>query len=221
MERVRNFLASHKKIVVPSAIAIVTLLVLLIVISILRSANLYIMVAPENAIVKVNGKELANGKHRVFIGHKTIEISGEGIETETIELNAGLFSDNAVLRALAPNGDYSTYKQNANDYIILKHVNSMDGSDETKAFVSKMEKAYRLKNELPLSNNFYNSYNRLAYSTITDATNEEDCKALLCLRLNKDTEMAKNAMKDRLAELGYDIEDYVVFYGELPGEAEE
>lgn len=174
------------------------------------------MVAPENATVKINGKEYSNGEHKLMIGHKTIEISGEGFETEKTELNLGIFSNKTILRAYAVNGSYDYYKENANSYIILKHINSMDGNEETKAFVNKMEKAYKLKYELPLSNNFDNSFGRTAFSTITDATDEEECKALLCLRLDKTTNKAKEAMKERLAALGYNVEDYVIFYGELP-----
>jgi hypothetical protein len=216
MERVRYFLASHKKLVFACAAGVALLLVLPIVIKILFSARLYIMVAPENATVKINGKEYSNGEHKLMIGRKTVEISGEGFETEKTELNLGIFSNKTILRAYAVNGSYDYYKENANSYIILKHINSMDGNEETKAFVSKMEKAYKLKYELPLSNNFDNSFGRTAFSTITDATDEEECKALLCLRLDKTTNKAKEAMKERLAALGYNVEDYVIFYGELP-----
>lgn len=222
MGRVKDFFEQNKTRVLKTGIIVSAIaIVFVIVFSILHSANLYILVAPENVTVKVNGKEYANVYKKQFIGPKTIEISGDSIETETIKVTLMPWKSVAILRAFAPNGDYSPYMQNRVDYIILKHYISENDDAPAKAFVEKMEKAYYIKNILPLDNNFYNSYNRLAYSTITDASMEEECKALVCLRLDKETKAAENAARELLKSLGYNYDDYVVFKGEIENEVEE
>ena len=112
-----------KRLVLGISIPVLTLgLGLFLVFSIFKTAKVYLMIAPENATITINGRKYKNGQHKLFPGKKKIVVSGAGIETYEVEIEAKMFESKRVAVYRKVNGSYDSYINSRSDYLIKLEI---------------------------------------------------------------------------------------------------
>lgn len=118
---------SQRKIII-IALVIVAALVLGVVVyqvvySIRYSANLTLAVAPNDAVILLNDKQIKNQDQRIKPGEYILKIEREGFEAEEWAFSAQKGETVDILIALLPSdGNYQWYSDNPRDAIIYDGV---------------------------------------------------------------------------------------------------
>ena len=205
---VKDYLLAHKRMVVVTIILIVGVVVaVLVILDILRSTTVSILVTPREATVSINGDNYTNGTYRIFPTEgATVTIKASGFEEKSFQMDFPANTTVAIqdyLVGSAEGMDY--YESDAEDYAILKLV----AKDETALdFIADFEHKLGIKNYLPLVH--YGEGIGGGVIEITDASDTEECKRIICLKVSSN--MGEDEAKRMLSEKGFDYDDYLVLF---------
>ena len=198
------------------AIALLILVAaIFIILDKLKNARLNILVAPIDATVKINGKEYSPGSHRLFPGKVTVEITKDGFEERSVELELTSNHTETLYTYLIHKKDgLSYYETSPSDYEALTLMATMLGGD-LKEFVNKTEAKIAFRELLPLrstENNtgrVYGDNGTRVETIIGDATDREECKRVVCLYMltnSGNDQAARNLLK----KYGFEYEDFYI-----------
>lgn len=189
---------------------------LFIVFTVLKTAHIYIMVAPESATITINGRTYKNGNYKLFPGKKKVVVSGEGIETYETEIDAKLFSTNRVAVFRKINGSYDSYIKSKSDYIILKSLIAEQEDAEAQDFLKRVDRAKNIFNELPNNLVYTQDINdngihkwQTTKTRITDYSNSPECPAAICILVEAERPQIVE-LNDMIEGRGYNLEDYSI-----------
>lgn len=216
---------------VSKAIVIILILVVvfgaagIIIYNIAKSAELSILVAPSNAVVKINGEEYTNGQYKFFPQNNVeVEISSpeHQTQTQTIDLIA---NETTLLRAVLEDedGGYDSYLESLETYNQIKMLAPAIGNQKLTDLVNATEKKLAILDILPLSENigeFYADSHGFIVSRDDNATiiqampSDDDCGVVPCLEVYE-SNGDLGAVKSLLKKKGYDPEVYVYNMNEL------
>jgi hypothetical protein len=206
-----------KRLVLGITIPILILgLGLFLVFAVFKTAKVYIMIAPENATITINGRKVKNGEHNLFPGTKTIKVSGEGIEDYETQIDAKMFSCQRIAVYRKVNGSYDSYIKSRSDYLVLKMLSSEQNDPDATAFLQKVEQAKKIFEDLPQEINNTIEYGEgsgrtweVERATIMDYSNNENCPAAICI-LIKAKHPEKVDTKILIEQRGYKLDDYYI-----------
>lgn len=217
-----------KRLVLGITIPILILgLGLFLVFAVLKTARVYIMVAPESAKITINGKEYKNGEHNLFPGKKIIKVTGDCsdkpedqknlpcIEDYETEIDAEMFKSKRVAIYRKVDGSYDSYIKSRSDYLVLKMLSSEQEDPEAVAFLQRVDKAKKIFEEVPSEfNNLIEGPTK--YSTagvervfFSDYSTSKDCPAAICILL-KSKNPSRIDLDKIITERGYSIDDYYI-----------
>ena len=206
-----------KRLVLGITIPILILgLGLFLVFAVLKTAKVYIMVAPESATITINGKKVKNGEHNFFPGKKTIKVSGEGIEPYETEIDAEMFKSKRVAIYRKVNGSYDSYIKSKSDYNVIKMLSSEQNDPEAIDFLQKVDKAKKIFEEIPQEINNTIEYGEgvntkweVERAYISDYSSNQECPSAICI-LVKAKNPGKVDMKEIIEVRGYNLDDYYI-----------
>ena len=206
-----------KRLVLGITIPILILgLGLFLVFAVLKTAKVYIMVAPESATITINGKKVKNGEHNLFPGKKTIKVSGEGIESYETEVDAEMFKSKRVAIYRKVNGSYDGYIKSKSDYNVIKMLSSEQNDPEAIDFLQKVDKAKKIFEEIPQGINNTIEYGEgvnkkweVERAYISDYSSNQECPSAICI-LVKAKNPGKVDMKEIIEVRGYNLDDYYI-----------
>ncbi len=202
----------NKRLVLGITIPILILgLGLFLVFAIFKTARVYLMIAPENATITINGKKYKNGEHKLFPGKKTVRVSGEGIEPFEIEIEAKMHESKRVAVYRKVNGSYDSYMNSRSDYLVLKALFSEQDQPDTEAiqFLEKVDKAKGFLAEMPEDFIFANNDGTADKARLSDYSNSKECPAAICILLETDKSHI-DELKEMIKGKGYNCDDYYI-----------
>jgi len=133
------------------------------------SATLYLLVAPSDSKILMNGEPITNGERKIKPGNYEIEISREGFDTETKSILVESGELDEVFIALTSN-DPSTadwYDTHEEDAGVVEAILNQEYSEAAE----KMEEKYDIVDDLPVYNYSY----ILGYGTCADDGGPDFC----------------------------------------------
>lgn len=183
-------------------VLVVIVLVVLWVMKINRTAVLDIVLAPGMATVNINGEKYLPGAYRVYPGQVTAEISAEGFETKTLELNLNAESTTKIYEYLMPTEDNLNYYATHNDDVeLLARI----GGEEAEEIL----KVISIKQILPIVDFHYEGLNGKSREIVISEAPE--CDKIFCLVARGDISN-HTEVKNLIKEKGYNPEDYEIVY---------
>ncbi len=166
-----------------------------------KNSELVLLVAPSTATVKLDGKKVKNGTLKIHSGSHKLEISGDGLETKTVDFDIAKNETKAINDyALGDGGDFNYYLSHEEEIERL----SLVADEEAKDFVAKYNQAKTILELLPI---VVSEEHGAKTATLSKGDN---CERSYCLKLVNDNADLGSKMEKKLAELGYDINDYEV-----------
>lgn len=188
------------------------LIIFAIFLSLRPNAELIIITAPAEATIRLDGHRIKNGSREVRAGKHTIELSLEGLETKTKEIEISPKETKSLNLYLTGEGEnFSHYLKNEEDIELLAVI----GDERATDFVSSYYKAKSINEILPLTivKDYGEANSRLELG--------KDCERSYCLKITDEGAKLKDEMLAKIKTLGYDPEDYEIQYELVGGENEE
>lgn len=224
-----SWVKNHK--IVSIVIAVNLLAVIIIAVAFVihnsKTATVDIEVVPTDAVIKLNGQTYENyTSQNLLPGKYVAELSMEGMETKTIELD--LTSDDFYrLHAylLDADGTFDFYETRPSQVDALEQLGLKD--EALNNFIERYNAIYSIVDKLPLQ--LYNRTDdpattwgiyveQYGVSNSDETENDEDslaakCQTIVCLEA-----YVNNASEDKVYELireaGYNPDDYQITFGE-------
>jgi len=200
MQKKKTFSPKPTLFVAIAAVAIV--LVGFIVNHFSKGAELILAIAPSTARVELDGRKISSGCSRIRPGAHELIISGEELESKTINFEISRGQTYSLLVYITSGDDFSYYLKNADEIDRLALV----ADDAAKEFILNYRKAEGILSLLPLV-----VANDDASESSTLSRGEE-CERSYCLEIVDENADMKNQMLKKIKELGYDPEDYEIKY---------
>jgi len=179
-----------------------------------RQTVLDINVAPTIADIKIDGMAARNGSHVVEPGKHLIEISAEGFESKSLEVDVVRDETNSVAEYLENNEEgISYYTRSKADMDVLRSIAKTN--DDVKDFIAEYDHKISIFPNLPMKEDYYIS--GVGYTTmeIKDARNDRRCGSTLCIKVvgfkSDESSFNRQAVK-MLSSRGYKLTDYEVYY---------
>lgn len=209
-----NFIKKHKVASVLVFVDIVAILIAILVVVIhnAKSATIDILVAPSEAVIKLNDEKYDNfGTYNVEPGDYHVVISMDGMQTKEYDIS---LADGEYTRVwsylLDMDGGFDYYWEHPDEVVYLADV----ADEKAKLFVEEFERMQSIREVLPLT--FSNTYDQDATEVVSisiDWGEGDECeKKVYCLIINdytgKNTEKALNMIR----EAGYDPDDYELVF---------
>lgn len=202
-----------KKIILAGAgVALLGLIILASYFCLRPNAELIIIAAPTEAIIRLDGKKIKSGTQNVHAGKHTVVVSLDGLETKTQEIEISANETKSINIYLTGDGDdYSYYLKNEADIDRLELI----GDEDALEFVSEYRQAKTITELLPLAiiENNGEASSKLELG--------ENCDRSYCLKITDKGEKLKEKMLDKIKALGFDSDDYEIQYELIGGEDEE
>lgn len=222
---IRAFLA--KKWVKVALVLDVILIVGLVIFGVVQSGRNAIIdfeVTPLDAEISLNGRGgYKNGEYKVFPGEYQVEVSYEGMETKTLNVNVGANDYVTVATFLKGEDGFSYYelRDNYSDYESLKEMaakgdnRTYDGDTSAEGFLSDMERVLSISGKFPIKGYVYGdpeSNFSTAGFAIRDGAGRDECERIACLLVNYYGVDYETAVMERIREAGYAPTDYQIVY---------
>lgn len=201
-------------LILMNIIAVVVVIVVIVVNS-MKTATVNIEVAPAEATIELNGTKYTNLKsHDVLPGNYHVRISMEGMQTKEYDFDLEKDGFVRVRTYLLDNaGTFDYYLTHPDDEMTLADVADDDASKE---FIKKYNRMKSIKDQLPAVFDAYSDdfseYTRYELSL----DERDDCPKILCLLITDKTGGNKQIAIDKVAEMGYDPDDYKISYEYVP-----
>ena len=212
-----SFMKQHRWVAVLILLNILAVIIVVgaIIYNNLKTATVDIQVAPSEAVIELNGKTYANFEsHDILPGNYHVKISMEGMQTKEFDLV--LESDGfAKIRTylLDANGGFGYYVTHPDDELLLAEV----ANDQvSKEFVEKYDKATSIIKQLPLLYDDYTADFSEYIKYEIDLDERDDCAKILCLKIIDSTGGNEQVAMNKIAEIGYNVDDYDIEYEYVP-----
>ena len=213
-----EFIKRHKiaALVAINLIAIIIVIVI-IIIHLAKTATIDIRVAPNDATVTLNGRKYDNGvSHDVLPGNYHVKIAMNSMQTKEYDIT---LEKNGFVRIwdylLDENGGFDYYLAHPGDEATLAEV-IKDDDKTAKTFITKYEKITSILDILPYSYDAYSDdySDYMQYKIYQDP--RDDCDKAVCLIIEDNTGGNEQNAKNKLKELGYNLDDYSITYEFVP-----
>lgn len=213
-----NYIKQHKiaTLVVLNLVA-VAIVAAVIIIHLTKTAVIDILVTPKDATITLNGKRYDNQKqHDILPGNYHVKITMDNMQTKEFDIT---LEKNGFVRIsdylLDTNGSFDYYLTHSMDAAILTKV-VKDDDELAKSFVAEYEKITNITDILPFNYDAYtDDYSEYTqYSIYQDI--RDDCDKAVCLIIEDNTGGNEQIAKDKLKELGYDLNNYSITYEYVP-----
>ncbi len=213
-----NFIRQHKiATIITFNLVVVVIVVIAIIIHFAKTAVVDILVAPKDAVVTLNGRRYDNQKqHDLLPGNYHVKITMDNMQTKEYDIT---LEKNGFAKIwdylLDVNGSYEYYFSHPEDANILTEV-ALDDDEAAKAFITKYEKVISIIDILPFDYDAYTDdfSEYVQYSIQQDL--RDDCDKAVCLIIEDNTGGNEQTAKNKIKELGYDLDNYSITYEYVP-----
>lgn len=211
--------SNHKKLIILICILVILFGAGALVYNAMKSAKLSILVAPNNAVVRIDGKEYQNGQYKFFPkSNVEVEIASDGYQTQHLVVDL-LPKQTTLLRAVLEDeeGGYESYLLDNDRYNLVKLIAPEIGNSELTSFIESVDKKLKILGLLPVNENtgeFYKDQHGFFVSMDDNAaiiqimaSNDEGCNVVPCLEIFvTDGDISK--VRSFLTKKGYNLDDY-------------
>lgn len=204
------------------------LLIAIIVIAIitaLRSSILTLNITPVDSKILVNGKEYKNGSYSFLPGTYEVKISHENLDEKTLNVTLNSSHDLTVaafLKSSTDDFEFYTLKENYDSFLILEEIASMsnnqtyDFDQSAGEFIKDIREKYdALDGVLPIEHQEYinGPDGQELDKDITIKRNYDDeCETYLCLKALALGTRDIHFINSFIIEKGLNPEDYEIIY---------
>lgn len=210
-------------ILIVDAVIVIALIALAITDSV-KTATLVLNVVPFDAkiVLKGNG-EYSNGTYQLIPGNYQVEISRDGLDTKTFDIDIDKGEIANITTYLTSDGSIDFYKQKSQlgSFNKLKEIASAGSNTTTDQDVSAEESIklldydYRIMQTLPINDSLYedtNSGRKLVRDITIRSSTSEDCETWLCIEALMLYTDDHNIVNDLLTKNGFRTEEYEIKY---------
>lgn len=214
-----SFIKTHK--IVSGLIAINILAIIIVIVVIIlhnaKTATIDIRVAPADAVVTLNGRRYDNlQSHDVLPGNYHVKIAKDNMQIKEYDITLEKTGFARIWEYLLDaNGGLDYYLDHSEDEAILVEI-AEDDDKTVKTLVDKYEKITSIQKILPFSYDAYtDDFSEYTQYNIHQDF-RDDCKRAICLIIEDNTGGNEQTAKNKLKELGYDLENYDIVYQYKP-----
>ena len=198
MRLLEDIKTHYKAVLVGVVVLALVITGIFIAIDAAKTAKINLLVAPVDAVIKIDGHKYENGQHRVFPGKKHVEISREGMQTLSFDIDCESEHITAINRYLiGDDGGFSIYAKSAESYELL----TLLADDKVADYINKEEQKLTIKELLPIietrmlaNNKFSKDKKPFIETRILDATDEESCKSSICLKIKTNSRIPRRPL---------------------------
>ena len=206
-------LSKKNPILILSGSAMLLVLIVVLFTTIFKKdAELYVLVAPSTATIKIDGHKVKNGRVPIRSGEHKVVVSADGLETkeQSFTISKG---ETKSLYLTGQNNSFDYYKYYPDE---IENLALVADGDEAAEAVSKLRHIVTIRELLPYTIG-YDSGRKTA--TLSLGTK---CSKAFCLKeTDENTDMQKQ-MREEIKSLGYNADDYEIIYERIDTvEAEE
>ncbi len=213
MNKIIDFLLKHYRGMMTSIITIATICIItLITLSVRNLTQSYtfleINVVPGIATASINGQIYRNGIYRISPGTYTATLSAEGFVSKDVIIEVQKNQTSKIATYLDNEENGMNYiEQSEADLKLLQNVDEPQAINFLKAYNRKIS----LQDQLPI-NASYEANGQQLTQTIANGTYDSRCDSTFCLLISSYGPPNLDVIKDSLSNLGYNLDDYIVFY---------
>lgn len=209
------FIKNHKLIsglIIANFLAII-IIIIVIMVHHAKTATIDILVAPRDATVTLNGKKYNNlEQHDILPGNYHVEIFMDNMQSKSYDI---IMENNGFARIhdylLDNDGGYDYYLSHPDDASTLANIIS-DNDQSAQKFIEKYQQKYSIIELLPIDYDAYTDDFAYYYQYTIDQDDREDCPKVVCLVIRDYTGGSEDLAKNKIKELGYDLNDYEINY---------
>ncbi len=214
-----GFIRRHKIAIGLISLNIIVVIAIIIVIIIhhAKTAVIDIRVTPTDATISLNGNKYNNlESHEVLPGNYHVMITMDNMRTKEYDIS---LEDDGYVRIwdylLDVDDSFDHYLTHPTDANILIEIAS-ESDKNAQAFISDYKKKISILGILPIDFDEYtNDYaDYIQYHININPT--QDCPKIACLIIEDNTGGNKQIAENKLRELGYNPNDYDIFYDYVP-----
>lgn len=217
-----NFIRRHKIISGLVCINLIAIIIAIVVIAIhhAKTATININVAPNAAIITLNGQSYNNFEsYDILPGDYRVKIAMDGMQTKEYNLH---LENNGFARIwdylLDTDGSFTYYLTHPDDFNTLANIAS-ENDKSAQEFIAYYNRVIGIYDNLPVieetPSKFGDMYGtNYMYDTLTieDGREQEECTSHICI-LATDTDGNREKQASLIiSKLGYNPEDYQIIY---------
>lgn len=174
-------------------------------------------IAPQSAIVEVNGKEYRSGAYEFEPGKYHATIKKDGFDSKEIDFEIKNRQTTVVNDYILNEDGFEYFEYSENDLQILRRIDVK----EVKEFISHYDKKLEVRDYLPIEGTFdanagkTNAHSLFLKYQIASGEMSGKCKKAFCIVVNSyDTNktLLEKAVADELKKRDFDIKEYEVVY---------
>ena len=213
-----EFIKRHKiaTLVTINLVALVIAIVI-IIIHLAKTATIDINVAPNDATITLNGKKYDNNTpHDILPGNYHVKIAMDGMQAKEYDIT---LEKNGFVRIwdylLDEKGGFDYYLSHPEDEFALAEI-VKDDDKTAQAFIAKYENITSILDILPYDYDAYtDDFSEYVQYRIYQNPND-NCDKAVCLIIEDNTGGNEQRAKDKLKEMGYNLDDYNIAYEYVP-----
>ena len=169
-----------------------------------KDAELYVLVAPSTATIKIDGHKVKNGRVPIRSGEHKVVVSADGLETKEQSFTISKGETKSLnLYLTGQNNSFDYYKYYPDE---IENLSLVADSDEAAKAVSKLRHIVTIRELLP-----YTIGNDSGRKTTTLSLGTKCSKAFCLKETDENTDMQKQ-MREEIKSLGYNADDYEIIY---------
>ena len=187
-------------------IMLLVLIVVLFTTIFKKDAELYVLVAPSTATIKIDGHKVENGIIPIRSGNHKVEVSADGLEAKTQSFSIEKGETKALnLYLTGENNSFDYYKGYPDE---VENLALVANDDESAKAVSELRQAFMIRELLPYT---IGKDSGRKTSTLSLGSKEE-CGQDFCLKLTDENADMRKQMQEEITSLGYDASMYKIIY---------
>ena len=174
-------------------------------------------IAPQSAIVEINGKEYRTGAYEFEPGKYHATIKKDGFESKEIDFEVSDHKTTIVNSYILNEQGFDYFEYSENDLAVLRRIQDKEVLD----FISQYDSKLKVRDVLPIEGTFdanagkANTHSLFLKYQITNGEMSGKCQKVFCLVVNgykTSRPLLEKSVAEELKKRNFQINDYEVVY---------
>lgn len=213
------------RIILIANVVIIVVIISLVIVNATKTATIVLNITPLDSKITLNGRGeySTTGTYQLAPGNYKVEISHEGLDSKTFDVNLEKGHITKITTYLTNGGDISFYKgknqRTSFDKMMamlpadINHTTDQDNS--AKEQIETFNNDYKYMNNLPINDTRYEDTDtgrNMLWDITIRSSNSDECQTWLCIEALMLKTDDHSLIESRLKNSGFKLEDYEIIY---------